>query len=153
MLSISTSEQVLRRPFAGRNHWEIHVSLREVVLKNQIKLNKSEIFKILKFLKTTWKLKRISKSEFKKRSQNSNIWVNKLINSFIHLFLHLRVTPKRWYAPFIIYFCVILSILWLKKTRKVVLATKNDFDQRTACRAPVPWLKYTTVWFFKCVGI
>ena len=29
-------------------------------------------------------------------------------------------------------------------TEKVVLASKNDFDQRTACGAPARWSKYTT---------
>ena len=29
--------------------------------------------------------------------------------------------------------------------QKVVLALKIDFDQQTACGAPVCWLKYTTL--------
>ena len=32
-----------------------------------------------------------------------------------------------------------------KIREKLVLTPKNDFDQRTGCRAPVGWSKYTTV--------
>ena len=32
-----------------------------------------------------------------------------------------------------------------KKTEKLVLVSKNDFNQRLACGAPVCWSKYTTV--------
>ena len=35
-------------------------------------------------------------------------------------------------------------ILLPKSDLKVVSGSKNDFNQRTACGAPVRWLKYTT---------
>ena len=35
--------------------------------------------------------------------------------------------------------------LWQKKAEKVVLVSKNDFDQQTVCGAPICWLKYTTI--------
>ena len=47
-------------------------------------------------------------------------------------------------TQFFVIFCVILYILRPARTLKVVLVSKNDFDQRTACRAPIGWSKYPT---------
>ena len=61
----------------------------------------------------------------------------------------LSVAPKRWYTPFYQY--VLPSILCLFYTFFVIFAGKTkeslekvDFDQRTACGAPIRWSKYTT---------
>ena len=62
----------------------------------------------------------------------------------------LRVAPKSWQTPF--YVCVFLflalSLLFLFVTEKdgktCLNGEKDDFDQQTACEAPIHWSKYTT---------
>ena len=47
---------------------------------------------------------------------------------------------------FLLFFALsplIFCLLW-KITEKLILIPKNDFDQQTACRTLVCWLKYTT---------
>ena len=71
--------------------------------------------------------------------------------------LPLKVTPKRWYTPFMHVFVLFLRLPFFFLSFFLLVTEKdektcfnrgtNDLDQQMACGAPVRWLKYTTLPF------
>ena len=140
LLCILTTKQVLCMPFAGQNHvfeakttFSIFFSIDKTTLPfffHQKMLKKCIIKGGLPALRCYyWKL----------------VDTLKLVDSW---------GKYAGIPPFMHVFCVIVALSFIfslffpsvmEKTKKFVLTQKQMiFDQPTACRAPLHWLKYTT---------
>ena len=82
----------------------------------------------------------------KKKEKYRKVQFSLLVDQLLVVNLNLSVTPKHWWTPFHACFLLFFALsflffcLWWKKMEKLVLTPKKkDFDQWTACGAPVCW--------------